>query len=49
MNIVLLKKLLITICDLRKIATSEEIIESLINELDEDEYCYIYRWFLILK
>ena len=35
--------------DLRKIATSIEIIESLENKLDDDEYIYIYQWFLCEK
>ncbi len=33
--------------DLRKIATSIEIIESLEDLLDDDEYIYIYDWFLL--
>ena len=35
-----------TIGDLRKIATTREIIESLEDKLDEVNYYYIYNWFL---
>lgn len=39
-------QLIKTYGDLRKISTSIEIIESLEDLLDDDEYIYIYNWFL---
>ncbi len=40
------KQIIKTYGDLRKICTTREIIESLESILDDDEYFYIYNWFL---
>ena len=38
-------KKILTYGDLRKIATSLELIESLEEKMDDDDYCYIWRWY----
>jgi hypothetical protein len=44
--IIYTNKQLKTISDLRKIAKSLDIIKKLEGVLDEDDYCYIYDWWL---